>query len=421
MRLPGLAAAVVATAVVACGLTAPVSAVGRDAVAVGDVRSGHAPVRAADAYPYKVVVDSFEWWYNGTTFSVVGDVRNYTDVPVQSIKVHAAAYAADDSVVADGSDFLIFARLDPGEYGTFEVDARLAGTIARVEVWVDDWDYSSVVANHYFSATGTFTTVDAYTSRVEGSVKNLNTVSAQDLRVVATMYDPDMNVVGAGFVDLTGTLTKGGSTTFSLDVSHLKLTYTPTVYVEAESPSDPEQIVTFEVFPVSLTYGARTTVSGRTTPGADIRMQYYDQPTAAWVDVPGEIITAQPDGSYSLTLTPTIGTTYRTRSGDNLSVPVVIYVSDKVTFKASTKKTTVGKKVVLSGTAQPADAGSKAQVQQKVGSVWKTIATVPVTSSGAFKYTWTPKKKGTYVLRAYVGGQTLVFDGWSPSVTIAVK
>ncbi len=94
---------------------------------------------------------------------------------------------------------------------------------------------------------------------------------------------------------------------------------------------------------------------------------------------------------------------------------------DKVTFKASTKKTTVGKKVVLSGTAQPADADLKAQLQQKVGSTWKTIATVPISASGAFKYTWTPKKKGAYVLRAYVGGQSLVFDGWSPSVTIAVK
>ena len=421
MRLTRLAVAVVVAALILPALAAPALATDSRQARAGHVRSHPTPVRAAAAYPYRVVVDSFEWWYNGTTFSVVGDVRNYLDLPVQSIKVRTAAYAADDSIVAEGSDFLMFARLDPGEYGTFEVDARLGGTIDRVEVWVDDWDSSSVVANHYFSASGRFTTVDASTSRVEGSVKNLNTVAARDLRVVATMYDPDLNVVGAGYVDLFGTLTKGGSTTFSLDVSHLRLSYTPTVYVSAEADSDPEQIVTFEVFPNSLTYGDRTTVSGRTTPGADIRMQYYDQPTAEWVDVFGEIITAQPDGSYSLTLTPAIGTTYRTRSGENLSVPVVIYVQDKVTFKASTKKTTVGKKVVLSGTAQPADAGSKAQVQQKVGSTWKTIATVPVSASGAFKYTWTPKKKGTYVLRAYVGGQTLVFDGWSSSVTVVVK
>ena len=421
MRLMRLLAAVAAVALVLPALAAPAAATESRQARAGHGRSQAAPVRAADAYPYKVVVDSFEWWFNGTTFSVVGDVRNYTDLPVQSIKVRTAAYAADDSLVAEGSDYLMFARLDPGEYGTFEVDARLSGTINRVEVWVDDWDFSSVVANHYFSASGTFVTVDAYTSRVEGSVKNLNTVDARDLRVVATMYDPDFNVVGAGYVDLFGTLTKGGSTTFSMDVSHLRLTYTPTVYVEAESDSDAEQIVTFEVFPNSLTYGAQTTVSGRTTPGSDIRMQYYDQPTAEWVDVRGDIIAAQPDGSYSLTLTPAIGSTYRTRSGENVSVPVIIYVLDKVTFKASTKKTTVGKKVVLSGTAQPADAGSKAQVQQKVGSTWKTIATVPISASGAFKYTWTPKKKGTYVLRAYVGGQSLVFPGSSSSVTIAVK
>ena len=100
---------------------------------------------------------------------------------------------------------------------------------------------------------------------------------------------------------------------------------------------------------------------------------------------------------------------------------MVLYVQDKVTLKASTKKTTVNKKVVLSGTAQPADARLEGADQRKVGSTWKTIATVPISASGTFKYTWTPKKKGTYVLRAYVGGQSLVFDGWSPSVTVIVK
>jgi hypothetical protein len=108
-------------------------------------------------------------------------------------------------------------------------------------------------------------------------------------------------------------------------------------------------------------------------------------------------------------------------AGSAASVPVLMIVQDKVTLKASTKKATVNKKVVLSGTAQPADPGSKAQIQRKVGSTWKTIATVPITGAGAFKYTWTPKAKGTYVLRAYVEGQTLVFPGSSSSVTVVVK
>ncbi len=420
MRSLRLVAAVAAVSLLLPALAAPASAAGPrpGASPSHEVRSS---VRSADAPPYAVVVDSFEWWFNGTTFSVVGDVRNYLDVPVMSVKVHSAAYAADDSVVAEGTDYLMFGRLDPGEYGTFQVDARLAGTISRVSVWVDDWDQSSIVANHYFSASGTFTTVDTYTDRVQGSVKNLNTVDARDVRVVATMYDPDLNVVGAGYVDLPGTITAGGSTTFSMDVSHLRLSYTPTIYVSAESDSDPEQIVTFEVFPTSLTYGGQVTVSGRTTPGADIRMQYYDQPSADWLDVHGEIIAAQPDGSYSLTLTPTVGTTYRTRSGDNVSVPVVLYVHAKVTIKASTKKTTVGKKVLISGTAGPVDPGAKVQIQRKVGSTWKTLTSVTVNSTGAYSYAWKPTAKGSYVLRAYVGGQSLVFDGSSSSVTVVVK
>ncbi len=44
-----------------------------------------------------------------------------------------------------------------------------------------------------------------------------------------------------------------------------------------------------------------------------------------------------------------------------------------------------------------------------------------MSGSGAFSYAWKPTAKGTYVLRAWVDGNSLVFEGNSSSVTIAVK
>jgi hypothetical protein len=420
MRLTRLPAAMIATALLLAAIAGPTSATpARTMVTAHHVAAANA--RAADALEYTVPIVSYDTWYTGTTFSVVGEVRNDTALPVKSVRIYAMALAADDSVVAQGFDYIMFATLDPGEYGSFRIDAPLTGRIDYDRVWVEDWRYTTQASNHYFSATGTHTVVDANTTRAEGSIQNLNRVAAQDLRVVATVYDPAGRVVGVNAVDLPGTLPAGGSTTFSLDVTHDAFSFTPDVNVEVQSDSDPELLVTFSVNPTTLVYGGSVDVTGRTTPGADVRIQHWDQPSGSWENVHGSFVTAESDGSYSLTLVPAAGTTYRADSGENASVPAVIRVQDKVTLKASAKKTTVGKKIVLSGTAEPAGPGSKAQLQQKVGSIWVTIATVPVSASGAFTYRWTPKMKGTYVLRAYVEGQTLVFPGSSSSVTIAVK
>jgi len=119
---------------------------------------------------------------------------------------------------------------------------------------------------------------------------------------------------------------------------------------------------------------------------------------------------------------PTFGTTYRAVAGSSVSVPMVIYVDVAVTLKASTRSTTLGKKVVLTGRARPADPGSKVVIQRKVGAAWKTIASGSIArSNGAFSVGWTPKAKGTYVLRAFVGDQSLVFPGTSPMLTIVVR
>jgi hypothetical protein len=176
-----------------------------------------------------------------------------------------------------------------------------------------------------------------------------------------------------------------------------------------------------DVDPDEIVYGSTTDVSGKGIPGNIVRVQEWDQPTASWVDHGGDQITADNGGAYALSLSPDRTTTYRTISGSVTSVPVVLFVDAKVTLAASSKKTTVGKKVVLSGTAEPVDAGAKAVIQRKVGSTWKTVATGAISSSGAFKVTWTPKAKGTYLLRAYVGDQSQVFAGSSGTITLIVK
>jgi hypothetical protein len=417
MRPVRLVAAAAAVSLLAAALAAP-AAVG----AVGGLaRTQVAPIRAAAAVPNDVVVLSYDCWTAGTVATVVGEVRNLTDLPVRNVVVRASSLAADESLVASADGGPWFDILDPGDFASFSIDIANGGTGTRCSAEVVDWDTSGLVANHYFSGTYSQTPVNDEVMRVSATIVNGNAVPAGGIVAVVTLLDPEENVIGAAAVDVAGTLPSGGSTSFTVDVEHNAYGFTPSVVIDAESTSDPETSVTFVADPVTLTFGGATSVTGVAAPGSAVQVQRWDQPTVGWLDIDGDTIVAEADGSYALDLTPAVATVFRVVAGSAASVPVLMIVQDKVTLKASTKKATVNKKVVLSGTAQPADPGSKAQIQRKVGSTWKTIATVPITGAGAFKYTWTPKAKGTYVLRAYVEGQTLVFPGSSSSVTVVVK
>lgn len=378
-------------------------------------------VAAATPIEYGVHLVSTDYWYTDTTLTAVGDVRNDTDVPVRGITIRASALAADGSVVATNVGDAWLEILDPGEASSFKVDVTLPRPFDSYRIAVEDWSYTGLASNHYFTTTASASAVDQLTTRVTGSITNVNVVPAGENIVVATLYDATGKVVGSAGGFLTGTLAPGESMQYVLSVAHLPISFTPTLAVTAESTSEPRTGVTFAVAPTDLAYGGKVSITGAAKPGASVTFELYDQPTAAWVDAGGGPITAGADGSFAVTATPTAGSSYRAVSGGVQSVPVVIFVRTKVTMRASTKSTTVGKKVTFSGTARPADASTEVIIQRKVGSAWKKVASGPISGGGTFKVAWTPKAKGTYVLRAWVSGGAVLYPGTSSTITIVVK
>ena len=422
MRVSRLAVSIVAAAMLICALVMPAVAAGGSTIHLRD-HAGGTPVRAAAAYPYGVALDSMDCYLDGATGTVVGDVRNLTDVPVRDIQISVRVEDAAGNVRSRATGSPWFEFLDPGEWSSFRVDLSNATGGTDCYADVTDWTGTHIPANQYFTASAVAgaTSSDGTVTTLSGMLANNNTVSASEIGIAATLYDPDGNVVGASMLALRGTLTPGGTTSFSIEVQHKRYSFTPKYRIQAESTSDPQMATTMNVDPDEIVFGSSTDVSGKGIPGNIVRVQEWDQPTASWVDLGGDQITADGSGAYALSLSPDRTTTYRTLSGSVASVPVVLFIDAKVTLAASTKKTTVGKKVALAGTAEPVDAGAKAVIQRKVGSTWKSVATGAISSSGAFKVTWIPKAKGTYVLRAYVGDQSQVFAGASSTITIVVK
>lgn len=421
MRLSRLAVPVVAAALLVTSLAGPASAADSGAHQLrAHVGSGRLHA-SADA-PNDVVIDSIGCYLNNGTGTIVGDVRNLTDVPVRDIEVTVRVEDGTGHVRATGTGRPWFEFVDPGEYASFRVDVTNATGATDCYASVSDYSGTIIPANQYFTASNVSTTgwSDAIT-RLSGRLANNNTVSASEITLVATLYTTDGRVVGTNVQSLSGTMTPGNTTSFMIDVEH-EGSGVPDYYrIQAESTSDPQTATTMDAAQNEIVYGSSTDITGRGVPGNPVRVQEWDQPSASWMDLEGDLITADNSGNYSLQLSPDWSTTYRTISGSVTSVPVVLFVDAHVTMKSSAKKTTVGKKVVLSGIAEPLDSGSRVVIQRKSGSSWKTVATVAASASGAWKYTWKPTAKGTYVLRAWVDDQTHVFSGNSSSVTIAVK
>ena len=380
---------------------------------------------AATPVEYGVHMVSTDYWYTegpDATFSAVGEVRNDTDVPVRNVTIKATALAADGKVVATGVKQVWLDILDPGEISSFRIDVGLPGAWATYRIAVEDWDYTSLASNHYFTTKASSSTTDAHTMHISGSITNANVVPTADNIVVATLYGPDGKVVGTGVAALAGTLAAGESAQFSMDAEHANVSSTPTVAVTAESTSDPQTAVTFAATPTELAFGTSVSITGAAKPGGSFAIQRYDQPTSAWVDAGFGAATAGTNGSYAVTVTPTAGSTYRAVSGGVQSVPIPLFVRTAVTMRASTKATTVGKKVTLSGTARPTDAASEIVIQRKVGSTWTKIASGPIAASGGtFTVVWTPRTKGSYVLRAGASGGSALYAGTSTTTTIVVK
>jgi hypothetical protein len=383
--------------------------------------AGTASAAAAAPPTYGVTEVSETYWYTDSTFTAVGEVRNDTDVPVRNVKIRVTLLDAGDAVVATAFGEAWLLILDPGETSSYRVDLARPSEFAKYRVEVDDWSYTSLPANHYFTAT-VQAAVATRSTRLTGTVTNGNVVLAGGIVVVATLRDGDGTVVGSGAVALPGGLVPGASAPFDLSVAHVATDGDPAVSIVAESTSDPRTTVTFGVDPTDLPYGRKVVVHGTAPDGSTVTFERFDQAAGRWEQTPDEPVAVGSDGSYKVTVKPAVGTTYRAVAGDVASVPVVVYVRVSVTLRASTKAAAIGAKVTLTGRARPADPGSKVVIQRKVGDAWKPVATGSISSStGAYTVGWRPKAAGTYVLRALVGDQALVFPGASSSLSIVVR
>lgn len=108
-------------------------------------------------------------------------------------------------------------------------------------------------------------------------------------------------------------------------------------------------------------------------------------------------------------------------SGTTASKAFYIKEQSSLSISANPTSITVGGKVVISGSLTPKIQGATIKILVSSGGSWTELATVPTNGNGAYSYTWTINKEGTYRVKAKWNGNDKYFGSASKEISIKVN
>lgn len=135
--------------------------------------------------------------------------------------------------------------------------------------------------------------------------------------------------------------------------------------------------------------------------------------------------TTGPDGSYSFTVQPPINSAYQTRTTFAPARHTAVLfegVQDVLQFAADPSSTTIGGKVIFTGSVTP-DKARHLIYLQRLGpdNDWHTVEVTVVRASSTFHFAWRFGKAGTDTFRARIFSDPRNVGGHSAPVAIAVS
>jgi hypothetical protein len=185
--------------------------------------------------------------------------------------------------------------------------------------------------------------------------------------------------------------------------------------------------------PVTITYGAHATLTGRLSdqangaPISDGPVNLWAQPvtTAGWQSAGSA--TSAADGSFAFSPTPPATTAYRVSfAGSDQyatadSAQVTVSVRTKVAARKSAATIRSGQSFTVTGVVSPNHAGQRVYLQRLVSGAWKTAATATLTATSGYTLRATPPVKGTLTYRVYKGADADHAAAASATQTVTVS
>lgn len=178
--------------------------------------------------------------------------------------------------------------------------------------------------------------------------------------------------------------------------------------------------LTIDAKPNPVVFGSAVTVSGNLASkatGVTVSLQALPHPYTGGYSTVGTATTTA-NGAYSLNVTPTRGTRYRTvakTSPDVTSPEVTVAVARRVGFIASDTTPRRGILVRFRGSVRPANAGATALIQKLTSTGWKTVVstTLKATSTSYSSYVRRVRVSSSASYRVRVSGSGAYATGTS--------
>jgi hypothetical protein len=150
---------------------------------------------------------------------VFGEVVNSTAGSISDVKVVGTFYGTDNQVVDTGDTYAMLDIVGAGESAPF--DLVLEDPPSTIETYDLQVEYaitsSSPLRLALVSAQGS--TADDGDYHILGEVQNQHSFTVTSVRVVATVYNAEYDVIGAVvFHTALGTLTTGQKTSFDVEL-----------------------------------------------------------------------------------------------------------------------------------------------------------------------------------------------------------
>lgn len=177
--------------------------------------------------------------------------------------------------------------------------------------------------------------------------------------------------------------------------------------------------LTVAAAPSRVTFGRPTTISGQLTgtgnAGVEVTLQANPYPYTGGFKDTNVKGTTNPQGAYSLAVTPTLNTRYRVVAKTRppvTSAEVTVSVRLRVSFRLSDRTPAVGQRVRFSGVVTPGHDGKVARIQRRTSTgAWRTVAratlvaTTPVNGVARSRYAKRLgiRRSGTYRVRVTPG------------------
>jgi hypothetical protein len=174
---------------------------------------------AGDTETTHLTIPSHQSYIDGDYYTIIGEVENTSDQPMEFVKVVATLYDDAGKVVGTTSTYTLLDAILAGGKSPFELSTSHweGGKSYSVQVQGREGSLGRdnlVINSHKSSQSGNYLSID-------GEIVNHGSTPAEFVKIIATLYDADGKVVGEGYSYSTlDKIPPGGTSPFEISTSH---------------------------------------------------------------------------------------------------------------------------------------------------------------------------------------------------------